>query len=97
MTTTKKARLGFLGAGWWATANYLPLLAILVCTLIWASTFVVVKDALDDFSPLLYLALRMGVATVFFVALRGTYVTESRSRGALLSSRGGNGLSSGRP
>src|SRR5579871_3208987 len=22
-----KARLGFLGAGWWATANYIPLLA----------------------------------------------------------------------
>jgi predicted dehydrogenase len=24
---TRKVRLGFLGAGWWATANYLPLLA----------------------------------------------------------------------
>src|SRR5260370_42097406 len=24
---TRKARLGFLGAGWWATANHLPLLA----------------------------------------------------------------------
>jgi len=24
---TKKARIGFIGAGWWATANYLPLLA----------------------------------------------------------------------
>src|SRR5262245_12391970 len=24
---TRKARLGFLGAGWWATANYIPLLA----------------------------------------------------------------------
>src|SRR5262249_3971800 len=23
----RKARLGFIGAGWWATANYLPLLA----------------------------------------------------------------------
>jgi predicted dehydrogenase len=27
MTARKKARLGFIGAGWWATANYLPLLA----------------------------------------------------------------------
>ncbi|MCI0379784.1 MAG: Gfo/Idh/MocA family oxidoreductase [Gemmataceae bacterium] len=27
MLTTKKARLGFLGAGWWATANHIPLLA----------------------------------------------------------------------
>jgi predicted dehydrogenase len=25
--TTKKARLGFLGAGWWATANHMPVLA----------------------------------------------------------------------
>src|SRR5262249_25120503 len=27
MTTTKKARLGFIGAGWWATANHMPILA----------------------------------------------------------------------
>src|SRR6266581_4653755 len=27
MTTGRKARLGFIGAGWWATANYIPLLA----------------------------------------------------------------------
>src|SRR5262249_59134538 len=24
---TNKVRLGFIGAGWWATANYIPLLA----------------------------------------------------------------------
>jgi predicted dehydrogenase len=27
MTATNKARLGFIGAGWWATANHMPLLA----------------------------------------------------------------------
>lgn len=27
MTPPRKARLGFIGAGWWATANYMPLLA----------------------------------------------------------------------
>src|SRR4051794_14011430 len=27
MTTGRKARLGIIGAGWWATANYIPLLA----------------------------------------------------------------------
>jgi predicted dehydrogenase len=27
MTNTCKARLGFLGAGWWATANHMPILA----------------------------------------------------------------------
>ena len=24
---TKKVRLGFIGAGWWATSNHMPLLA----------------------------------------------------------------------
>jgi predicted dehydrogenase len=27
MSSGRKARLGFIGAGWWATANYMPLLA----------------------------------------------------------------------
>jgi predicted dehydrogenase len=27
MTARRKVRVGFLGAGWWATANYMPLLA----------------------------------------------------------------------
>jgi predicted dehydrogenase len=27
MTTPRKARLGFIGAGWWATANHMPILA----------------------------------------------------------------------
>jgi predicted dehydrogenase len=27
MSTARKARLGFIGAGWWATANYMPLLS----------------------------------------------------------------------
>lgn len=27
MSAPRKARLGFIGAGWWATANYMPLLA----------------------------------------------------------------------
>ena len=27
MTSAKKVRLGFIGAGWWATANHMPLLA----------------------------------------------------------------------
>src|SRR5205823_5993792 len=25
--STRKARLGFIGAGWWATANHMPVLA----------------------------------------------------------------------
>src|SRR3989442_4939391 len=27
MSAARKVRLGFVGAGWWATANYIPLLA----------------------------------------------------------------------
>ena len=27
MTTPRKARLGLIGAGWWATSNHLPVLA----------------------------------------------------------------------
>src|SRR4051794_21352365 len=27
MTSTNKVRLGFIGAGWWATANHMPILA----------------------------------------------------------------------
>src|SRR5439155_5359978 len=27
MTNTRKARVGFIGAGWWATANHMPLMA----------------------------------------------------------------------
>src|SRR5215831_6706777 len=27
LTTTRKAHLGFIGAGWWATANHMPVLA----------------------------------------------------------------------
>jgi drug/metabolite transporter (DMT)-like permease len=39
-------------------------LALAVITLIWGSTFVVVKNALDDLSTLLYLAARFSLATV---------------------------------
>src|SRR5262249_23799141 len=27
MTATRKVRVGFIGAGWWATANHIPILA----------------------------------------------------------------------
>lgn len=43
--------------------------AILVTTIIWGSTFAVSRDILDHWPPLSYLALRMGLAALTFVAL----------------------------
>lgn len=43
--------------------------AILLTTLIWGSTFVIASDILGRWPPLAYLALRMGLAAVVFVAL----------------------------
>jgi drug/metabolite transporter (DMT)-like permease len=48
--------------------------ALIVNTLIWGATFVLVKQALHDVSPILFLALRFTLATVVLLALfRGTW------------------------
>jgi drug/metabolite transporter (DMT)-like permease len=48
--------------------------ALVVNTLIWGATFVLVKQALHDVSPILFLALRFTLATVVLLALfRGTW------------------------
>jgi drug/metabolite transporter (DMT)-like permease len=44
-------------------------LGLLVTVAIWGSTFVIVKDALRDASPLLFNAIRMALATVALVAM----------------------------
>jgi drug/metabolite transporter (DMT)-like permease len=62
-------------------------LALVLNTLIWGSTFVVVKDALEHVTPLLFLALRFSVATVaLMVIFRGCW---SNPRKARLAVRGG--------
>jgi drug/metabolite transporter (DMT)-like permease len=43
--------------------------AIVLTTLIWGSTFAVARDVLDHWPPLHYLALRMPLAALLFVAL----------------------------
>ena len=43
--------------------------AILLTTLIWGSTFAVARDILDSWPPLTYLALRLPLAALLFVAL----------------------------
>ncbi len=48
--------------------------ALVINTIIWGSTFVVVKQALRDVSPVLFLALRFTVATVALLILfRGSW------------------------
>ncbi len=47
-------------------------LALAVAAMIWGSTFVVVKDALEDISPVLYLALRFWMGSlILLIWLRG--------------------------
>ncbi|MGO4884867.1 MAG: DMT family transporter [Bryobacteraceae bacterium] len=61
--------------------------ALVVNTLIWGGTFVVVKQALRDVSPVLFLALRFTLATaVLLVLFRGSW---SHPRNARWSLKGG--------
>jgi drug/metabolite transporter (DMT)-like permease len=47
-------------------------LGLLFNTIVWGSTFVLVKSALHDISPILFLALRFGLATLaLLILLRG--------------------------
>ena len=59
-------------------------LALVAITLIWGATFVVVKEALDSVSTLLFLALRFSLATVALGLLFGRRLfAEPRPRHAL--------------
>jgi drug/metabolite transporter (DMT)-like permease len=59
-------------------------LALLFDTLIWGSTFVVVKRGLEDISPLLFLFCRFTLATLaMLILLRGKWNAGLRSRVAL--------------
>jgi drug/metabolite transporter (DMT)-like permease len=62
-------------------------LALVLNTIIWGATFVVVKRALADVSPLLFLALRFSVATLALLALFRRSWSVPRNLG--LSVRGG--------
>src|SRR5467141_1831868 len=62
-------------------------LALVFNTLIWGSTFVMVKRALDDASALLYVAIRFLVATLVlaWVFRRRWSLRDGVSRGGLLA------------
>src|SRR5579863_5183340 len=56
-------------------------------TLIWGATFVLVKQALQSVSPLLFNALRMSLAALFLAVLYATHlrhITKATLRGGLL-------------
>jgi drug/metabolite transporter (DMT)-like permease len=43
--------------------------ALATCSLIWGTTFVVIKDALNDISVIAYLAIRFGLAAILMAAI----------------------------
>ena len=58
--------------------------ALILNTVIWGATFVLVKQALRDVSPVLFLALRFTLATaVLLVLFRGSWSHPLNPRGAL--------------
>ncbi|HZR29401.1 MAG TPA: DMT family transporter [Terriglobales bacterium] len=59
-------------------------LLLLLTTFIWGATFVQVKDALRDISPLLFNAVRMGVATLALLLLHWPHLRKM-SAGTLLA------------
>jgi drug/metabolite transporter (DMT)-like permease len=59
-------------------------LALVFNTLIWGSTFVVVKEALTGITPLLFMALRFGLATLVLLAMfRGMWSNPREARAAV--------------
>jgi len=63
-------------------------LGLLFNTIIWGATFVLVKSALDDISPVLFLALRFAIGTgalvaIFWRPLRRAVTWKSIAAGAL--------------
>jgi len=64
-------------------------LALLLVSLIWASTFVIVKEALADISTLLFLALRFTLASAILLAVLGRRLLSGTTSGWRHGWRGG--------
>src|SRR5690349_18657155 len=63
-------------------------LSLLFNTVIWGTTFVLVKSALDDISTIVFLALRFGLAAltllaVFYTPFRAAFSWRSLGAGSL--------------
>ncbi len=66
-------------------------LALVFCTFIWGSTFVIVKEALNDASTLLFLALRFTVAAIALAAIFRPLPSKFVRPGALIAGGAGAG------
>src|SRR4030088_213393 len=60
-----------------APAQWRADLALALVAMVWGGTFVLVKDALEDVSPVLFLGLRFSAATI---ALGGLFVLNPSGR-----------------
>lgn len=58
-----------MSAGFPASKSPLPELALATVCLLWGSTFVLVKNALQDVSPALFLAIRFSIAAALLLAI----------------------------
>ena len=68
--------------------------ALVLNTVIWGSTFVVVKQALHDVSPVLFLALRFTLATIALLVLfRGSWNHPRKPQWSLAGESVGSGKS----
>lgn len=65
--------------------SFLPLLAIAAMTLIWGSTFVVIKDAVEGLAVGSFLALRFAIAAAVLLALRPRAVARLDGAGVRLA------------
>ena len=62
--------------------SYLPLLGILVCTLIWGSTWLAIKIGLETLPPFLFAGMRFTIATILlygFMRIRGIPFPKDRT------------------
>ncbi|MBM4169501.1 MAG: DMT family transporter [Ignavibacteria bacterium] len=56
---------------------------LFVCTFIWGGTFVIVKQGLDDASPLMFIAVRFGIASVLFLLFAFRHLKKITSKAIL--------------
>ena len=53
---------------------------LVMVTFFWGATFVIVKNALDDISPLLFNAARMGLASAIMIPLSWSALREAGAK-----------------
>ena len=69
----------------WKNSQILALIALIVVTAIWGSTFIVVQDAVSQMPVMDFLGIRFTIAAVVMIALRPTCLRGMTRRGLLRS------------